>query len=629
MNRKTMLIITTILLLALIVFVPKGDPGSVSFRNDFAEAGVPLEVEVSGYPAGTRFVYQWAVGGRVLEETGSSYTPSEEDLEKFITVTVTPSGSFETVSLSMYFSRLPVLYLSAEEEVKREDYTAGRMDLQGNHMYSKENELYSGAVQIRYRGNSTWMDYPKNPYKIKLEEPADLFGMGKNRHWVLLANYADESLMRNKLAYDLSGMMGMPYMESTWVSVVFDGEYIGNYLLCEQIRIAKERVNILDLTHYAKTVAKSLVKAEVFEKEEKQKLEDMLEQDLSWLSTGTFVLEEQEYDLSPYLTLPELTGGFLMEIDGYFDEPSKMEVCGLPLMFKNPRYACTNTEIMEYVNEYFSAAFDAMLNSEDFYSVFRGEEKSYTELFDIHSLAQYVLLQEIFFNYDGVSKSNFLYMDQDSKAYMGPVWDLDWSSGRDSGEMSPEEWWTLAMAGSTDKTVWYSGVIRDPYFLSVMMEVWESCYENIAEMTEKGGTIDQAYAYLYESGRVNEELWRYKEGFMDAGRHLKEWMTARIQWLEEQFASLDTLVQSINVYQADKTIQLQLEDRTLHIQSEIGSTAVIYWNSVRCESLELENQTAFWELPAKQEWEESDVLLVRLYDEEGRLIGSNYIDGRK
>ena len=62
--------------------------------------------------------------------------------------------------------------------------------------YPQENLTGLKMRYIRGRGQGSWgMD--KNPYKIKLEEKADLFGMGKSRTWVLLANYFDESLMRN------------------------------------------------------------------------------------------------------------------------------------------------------------------------------------------------------------------------------------------------------------------------------------------------------------------------------------------------------------------------------------------------------------------------------------------------
>ena len=39
------------------------------------------------------------------------------------------------------------------------------------------------AMSIKGRGNSTWRN-PKKPYKIKLDEEADIFGLGANKHWV-------------------------------------------------------------------------------------------------------------------------------------------------------------------------------------------------------------------------------------------------------------------------------------------------------------------------------------------------------------------------------------------------------------------------------------------------------------
>ena len=45
---------------------------------------------------------------------------------------------------------------------------------------------------IRGRGNSTW-DEVKKPFKFKLNKGKDLFAMGSNKHWVLLANAFDGS----------------------------------------------------------------------------------------------------------------------------------------------------------------------------------------------------------------------------------------------------------------------------------------------------------------------------------------------------------------------------------------------------------------------------------------------------
>ncbi len=73
--------------------------------------------------------------------------------------------------------------------------------------YPQENVTGLKMKYIRGRGQGSWgMD--KNPYKIKLEEKADLFGMGKSKTWVLLANYFDDSLMRNWLVQWLGGTGG-------------------------------------------------------------------------------------------------------------------------------------------------------------------------------------------------------------------------------------------------------------------------------------------------------------------------------------------------------------------------------------------------------------------------------------
>ena len=67
------------------------------------------------------------------------------------------------------------------------------MKIQGNERYNLETtKLYDGKIEIKGRGNSTW-GLPKKPYKIKLDSKTNLFSMGKNKHWVLLANYYDSS----------------------------------------------------------------------------------------------------------------------------------------------------------------------------------------------------------------------------------------------------------------------------------------------------------------------------------------------------------------------------------------------------------------------------------------------------
>ena len=58
------------------------------------------------------------------------------------------------------------------------------------------------------RGSST-ADYTKKPYKLKfINSPANVFGMTKDKSWTLLANYLDQSAMRDKVGLQLGRRMG-------------------------------------------------------------------------------------------------------------------------------------------------------------------------------------------------------------------------------------------------------------------------------------------------------------------------------------------------------------------------------------------------------------------------------------
>ena len=63
--------------------------------------------------------------------------------------------------------------------------------------------LAASAAEFKGRGNYTWtLPSKKKPYQLKFADgnSQNLLGMGAARAWVLLANTADPSLMRNKVA---------------------------------------------------------------------------------------------------------------------------------------------------------------------------------------------------------------------------------------------------------------------------------------------------------------------------------------------------------------------------------------------------------------------------------------------
>jgi hypothetical protein len=98
---------------------------------------------------------------------------------------------------------------------------------------------------VRLRGNSS-IKFPKKPYRIKFNKKQKVLdASAKAKKWTLINNYGDKTLMRNLLAFELSRCLNMPYTPySKSVDVVLNGEYKGNYQLCDHIDVKKNRVEL-------------------------------------------------------------------------------------------------------------------------------------------------------------------------------------------------------------------------------------------------------------------------------------------------------------------------------------------------------------------------------------------------
>ena len=110
---------------------------------------------------------------------------------------------------------------------------------------------------VRLRGNST-QKLPKKPFAVKLTSKQPILGMPTHKRWCLLANWLDRSMIRNLVGFEAAkattrawkagnideGMIWNPSGRS--VELVIDGRHVGNYLLCEQIKIGSKRLNIND-----------------------------------------------------------------------------------------------------------------------------------------------------------------------------------------------------------------------------------------------------------------------------------------------------------------------------------------------------------------------------------------------
>lgn len=615
----------------------------VGFDSAYAEVGVPLGVETAGLTGD--LTYKWTVNYSI-KGTEETYTPTKEDLEKFIRVTVKDSAG-DSVSAEMFFSRLPVIYIDTENDapiVDKENYVTSDFVIQGNKEYNTETTtLYSGKAGVRGRGNSTW-GLPKKPYKVKLNKSTNLLGFGKNKHWVLLANYYDTSYLRNKLSYDLSGSMEMPYMQSILTDVVLNGKYVGNYQLCEQVKVAEGRVDVLNWEDEAADAAEKIAEREGLDGDTQDALEEAMAENLSWVTSDQVAFEGKNYKVSDYYQTAGIDGGYLLELDSAMDEVSTFRTRkNQPIMFKAPEFANTNNDMMNYVKTYIQAFEDAVYKGNRS-AEYQGKMKHYSELFDMDSLVDYWLVQEIFFNEDAMKKSTYLYKDNNDLFKMGPIWDMDWSSGAYQSSARPyDQWQTLYFSGEAQVDQWYKALVQDPYFLKeVQNRYWELRDNKIQEMLNSMDTISEN---ILESANASLAAWN-QGSYSKPLNDLKSWMTSRIAFMDGKMKSYEKFTgdflkgnKKLTVTYADgsdlgkDTISpketaydaMALEGRPLkaELTGLNGVVSAELWvNEVMAEKLKVSGSSVEFAVPALTE---DSVVQVYTYGISGSVRGSYYL----
>ena len=260
---------------------------------------------------------------------------------------------------------------------------------------------------VKGRGNSSWGNGNKKPYQVKLGKKADLLATGdstnKAKKWLLLANAADPSLMRNLFAYNLGIELGMTGTECAPVDLYYDGEYRGNYLLCEKIEVGAGRVDIEDLE-------------EAFE-------DANAGTDLSTLprkqATNSYGMKY--YYMEGAADPTDITGGYVLELDvGYYaSEPCWFESSFGQVVVKSPEY-CSQAA-MTYISEQFEGAIRNLRAA--------NANAANGRLFNIDSLAKTYLVSEATKEIDTFYSSTYFYKDSDERGdgriYAAPLWDYD------------------------------------------------------------------------------------------------------------------------------------------------------------------------------------------------------------
>ena len=445
---------------------------------------------------------------------------------------------------------------------------------------------YSGTAAIKLRGNSS-AHQEKRPFKLKLDTKADLFGMGKNKHWVLLANWYDRTNLRNVLSYEMSGRLGMWYCQSEWVELYYNGEYCGLYQLCESIRIDEERTDIFDWEEAAETVASLYAKDHGMTAAEEEKLAVRLTYDLTWVTKGT----DGIHDLQSYVDAlnPDISGGYLIENDSYNDEPTKFTTKnGVMYMVTAPNTLSESRDMFRFVKNYFQSTEDAI-----FAPGRRNDDgRHYTDLMDMDSFADFWFVNEFFKNGEILFKSTFMSMDVGGKLVWGPVWDMDWAGGNhvNLGEagQNPEGW----VHGGGERQVWSRSLFTDPYMALLL---WERFDKTVTDAMDACIADLETYAgRLTEAAVRDNERWNYPDSYKKEIDLFRTWITGRRQWMTAQFASPRTLLASLQMYRPSETMEITdaLRDGdtlTLKLSLKGGapSHGIVLVNGIHCGILPL------------------------------------------
>lgn len=526
----------------------------VSIKTTNPSIGKPIEVSVNGYNE-SDVDYVWYVNGIKANGSSSSLTPTIEDVESFIEVKAYDKGDTLIGSDSIYFSKLPVAYINTDDGLpitERKVPLPASMFIQGNGKFASQ---YDGRIEISGRGTSSW-HYEKKPYKIKLDTKSNLFGFGKSKHYVLLSNSVDPSLLRNATGYQIAEQAGLVSTGSTWVDVVLNGEFIGNYQLAEHVRIGSQLVDITNYEDMGDDVAKAIYKAnQSLFPNGKSELEDALSADLSWLTTHTFTFNGVTYNIDEYYTLPaSFKGGYLFELGNNYDSKESYFLSngGIGVSVSKPEALNTNETLFSYVQERYQDLEDA-LKSEDGYND-KGEH--YSQIADIDSMVSYWLVNEIMSNEDSVNRSRFMYLDDDGLFVYGPAWDFDISSAAVRAFLGPNSWnATRNLANLVSKQDIFGDMVNDPYFQALAREKYFYLRPYLERLIEDDGILEQERNYLYESAVANETLWtvankmyRTFSGKRGDYKIFKDFFKARLNWLDKQFESRDSLRKSLHFF---------------------------------------------------------------------------------
>ncbi len=420
----------------------------------------------------------------------------------------------------------------AQDIVSKETYVNGIVSVISNN----GTNLFTDSLEIKGRGNASW-NFPKKPYKIKLDKKASLLGMpAVEKTWTLINNYGDKTLMRNLLAFDLSKRLGLPYTPAAKsVDLFLNGEYKGNYQLCDQVEVATGRVEL-----------------------EKMKATDTI--------------------------MPNLSGGYLIEMDAYsYEETTKFnsDYGNIPVTIKYPK----DDDIVAAQVAYIKSHFNKMENTL-YANNYTDTTNGFRKYIDIGTFLRHFLVGEMSGNTDTYWSTNMYKKRNNDKFYFGPVWDFDIAYENDyrTYPINDNPEWIYASTGSSARGVrkMVNRIFSDSTVMQQLKAIYAS-YRNSGVLTEDNlvQVVNDNATLLEQSQQINFMRWdilntavhmnpQVYGSYAGEVDNVRNFVKNRLAWMDKKLAYE---YNNINEEKISK-ISLWNEGNTFHLEGITGTATI-------------------------------------------------------
>lgn len=405
----------------------------------------------------------------------SGVTPNDFSKETVYSIAAEDGSTIDyKLNLSL-MPEIPHLYIHTDNEEKitsKNNYLQADFIVDGKGIYP-DFELRTG---IRGRGNTTW-NYPKKPYKLKLESKEALMGLYPAKKWILLAEYLDGSMLYNSVPYQAGHLLEMPYTNHIIpVEVTINDEYQGLYAFTEHKEVKEGRIDI--------------------GKE-----------------------------------------GWLLELDSHYDEPLKFKSnkYQLPVLIQHPDYDDLSAEEAGEVLAAVKTDFEA-LEQLIFDKSF--PNNNYLDYFDALAYVNYIIVYQLTRNAEiNAPKSVYIHKKKDGKYSMGIIWDFDWAFGYHQNrhyEVSTAKG-SLFRASNEPGARFFSRIMEDPDIQNIFKLRWNWFRANKYE--ELKDYIKQYAQQVAQAYDPDHEIWGLRGADGDFEKDLERLLT----WLDARAAYIDNL----------------------------------------------------------------------------------------